>query len=126
MKAMDIIDRVDMMEPNQYGPEQKLKWLSILDGKVYEEVIRPREEAPAGFAGYETGNEELLIQFPYDYDVYYEYLQAMIEKENGETQRYNRRMILFNNAYTEYLNWYSRNHNKSGVRRGETPKHFLF
>ena len=39
MKAMDIIDRLDGLEPNQYSPEQKLRWLSILDGKIYEEVL---------------------------------------------------------------------------------------
>ena len=34
MKAMDIIDRLDGLEPNQYSPEQKLRWLSILDGNI--------------------------------------------------------------------------------------------
>lgn len=126
MKAMDIIDRVDLMEPNQYSPEQKLKWLSILDGKVYEEIIRPREAEPQGFDEYATGAEELLVPFPYDYDVYYYYLQAMIAIENSETQRANKRMQLFNNAYTEYVNWYCRNHNMSAVRPGEIPRHFKF
>lgn len=126
MKAMDIIDRVDLMEPNQYSPEQKLKWLSILDGKVYEEIIRPREAEPQGFDEYTTGAEELLVPFPYDYDVYYYYLQAMIAIENSETQRANKRMQLFNNAYTEYVNWYCRNHNMSAVRPGEIPRHFKF
>ena len=49
MKAMDIIDRLDGLEPNQYSPEQKLRWLSILDGKIYEEVQRPRETEPKRF-----------------------------------------------------------------------------
>lgn len=126
MKAMDIIDRVDLMEPNQYDPEQKLKWLSVLDGKVYEEIIRPREVEPQGFEEYTSGDEELLVPFPYDYDVYYYYLQAMIAIENGETQRANRRMTLFNNAYTEFVNWYCRNHNMSAVRPNEVPHHFKF
>lgn len=126
MKAMDIIDRVDLMEPNQYSPEQKLKWLSILDGKVYEEIIRPRETEPTGFTEYVNGDETLLIPFPYDYDVYYYYLQAMIAIENSETQRANRRMTLFNNSYTEYVNWYCRNHNMSAVSPCEVPRHFKF
>ena len=42
MKAMDIIDRVDLLEPNQYSPEQTLHWLSTLDGKLCEELVRPR------------------------------------------------------------------------------------
>lgn len=70
MKAMDIIDRLDGLEPNQYSPEQKLRWLSILDGKIYEEVLRPRETEPKGFTEYVNGNEELLVPFPYGDDVY--------------------------------------------------------
>ena len=109
MKAMDIIDRLDGLEPNQYSPEQKLRWLSILDGKIYEEVLRPRETEPKGFTEYVNGNEELLVPFPYGDDVYLNYLQAMVALENAETQRYNKRLQFFNNAYAEYQNWYNRN-----------------
>lgn len=126
MNCMDIIDRVDIMEPNAYCPEQKLKWLSILDGKIYEEVIRPCEESPAGFTEYSNGDEELIVPFPYDYDIYYHYLMAMIDAENSETQRYNKRMTMFNNAYTEFINWYNKSHNRSRARPGKEPKHFLF
>lgn len=123
---MDIISRVDDMEPNLYTPEQKLKWLSILDGKVYEEVIRPCEPRADGFAEYVNGDEELLIPFPYGYDCYYFYLQAMIAAENSETQRYNKRIVMFNNAYTEFINWYNRNHNRSKAQPGKESRHFLF
>ena len=108
MKAMDIIDRVDLMEPNQYSPEQKLHWLATLDGKLFEEVIRhrcPEKESPLP---YQTGQEELLVDYPYGEDIYYNYLQAMIAAENSETQRYNRRMTMFNSVLTEFLNWYNR------------------
>ena len=46
MKAMDIIDRVDLMEPNQYSPEQKLHWLSTLDGKLFEEAMLSLSDMP--------------------------------------------------------------------------------
>lgn len=105
MKAMDIIDRLDGLEPNQYSPEQKLRWLSILDGKIYEEVLRPREAEPKGFTEYVNGNEELLVPFPYGDDVYLNYLQAMVALENAETQRYNKRLQFFNNAYAGYYNY---------------------
>ena len=108
MKVMDIIDRVDMMEPNQYSPEQKLHWLSTLDGKLYEETFRPRHPDMEKPRPYETGQEELLVGAPYGEDIYYNYLQAMIAAENAETQRYNRRMTMFNSVLTEFLNWYNR------------------
>lgn len=122
MKAMDIIDRVDLLEPNDYGPEQKLHWLSTLDGKVFREVIETHEDAEIDtLPEYTTGQEELIIGAPYGEDVYYYYLQAMIAAENSETQRYNKRMVMFNNAYTEWTNYYNRTH--MPLRAGKT---FLF
>lgn len=105
---MDIIDRVDLMEPNQYSPEQKLHWLSTLDGKIFEEAVLPRHPEKEKLLPYETGQEELLVPQPYDEDIYYNYLQAMIAAENSETQRYNRRMVMFNSVMAEFLNWYNR------------------
>lgn len=110
MKAMDIIDRVDMMEPNGYTPEQKLRWLSTLDGQIYTEVILTHEGGKLGaMPEYTTGQEQLLVDRPYGEDMYYNYLMAMIDAENGETQRYNRRMTMFNNCYKSFVNWYNRN-----------------
>ena len=122
MICMDIIDRVDMMEPNQYSPEQKLHWLSTLDGKLYEELVRPHCPGALKPGEYQSGREELLIPPPYGEDIYYNYLQAMIAAENSEAQRYNRRMTMFNSVLTEFVNWYNRTNPPLG--RGQT--HFVF
>lgn len=117
MKAMDVIERVDLLEANDYSPEQKLHWLSSLDGRLYREVIETHEGVVAPFPGpYETGGEELLVGEPYGAELYYHYLQAMIAAENGETQRYNRRMALFNAACTGWINWVNR------TRRPAAPR----
>lgn len=107
MKAIDIIDRVDLMEPNQYSPEQKLRWLSALDGRIYLEVIAAHAlpGADRELPDYQTGDEELLVSPPYADDLYYNYLQAMIAAENGENTRYNKRMALYNSAYTAWVNY---------------------
>ena len=110
MRAMDIIERVDLLEPNQYSPEQKLHWLSTLDGRVFREIMAARDRSAACPEPYQSGQEELLIGFPYGEDIYYYYLQAMIAAENSETQRYNKRMTMFNSALTDFENWYIRSH----------------
>ena len=66
------------------------------------------------------------MPFPYGDDVYLNYLQAMVALENAETQRYNKRLQFFNNAYAEYQNWYNRNHNMSDVTDGGVRRHFVF
>lgn len=111
MKAMDIIDRVDLLESNEYSPEQKLRWLSTLDGKIYTEVILTHEGGKLdAMPEYETGQEELLVERPYGEDMYYYYLQAMIAAENSENSRYLKRSTQFNNAYQQFVNWYNRTH----------------
>ena len=115
MKARDIIERLDLLEPNDFSPEQKLHWLTTLDGKVWREVIRTHEGGNARRGPYVDGNEELLIGEPYGEDIYYYYLQAMIAAENSETQRYNKRMTMFNAAYQGFTNWYNRTHRPLGT-----------
>ena len=111
MTVMDIIDRVDSLEPNDYCPEQKLHWLSTLDGKVFHEVIQTHHDANIHhLPKYVNGNEEPIIPAPYGEDIYYYYLQAMIAAENSETQRYNKRMTMFNAAYTDWTNHYNKTH----------------
>ena len=122
MKAMEVIERVDLLEPNDYSPEQKLHWLSTLDGKAFRELVETHEGAEiTELPVYVNGGEELLIGAPYGEDVYYYYLQAMIAAENGETQRYNKRMTMFNAAYQEWTDFYNRTHKPK--RAGA---HFLF
>ena len=122
MRAMDIIDRVDLMEPNQYSPEQKLHWLSTLDGKVFCDLVRPREPEREPPQACVSGQEQLLIPPPYGEDIYYNYLQAMIAAENSESQRYNRRMTMFNSLMAEYANYL----NRSSAPLSREGTHFRF
>jgi len=115
IKAMDMIERLDLLEPNDYSPEQKLRWLRSLDGKIYREVIKTHEDVWQPFPEeYTSGEETLLVGEPYGEDLYYYYLQAMVAAENGETQRYNKRMTLFNSAWQGWVNWYNRSHRPHG------------
>ena len=110
MKAIDIINRVDLHESNDYSPEQKLKWLSSLDGRIYVDIILTHEGGKLGpMPEYETGNEQLLVGAPYGEDLYYYYLMAMIESENSENARYAKRSSQFNNVYKQFTDWYNRN-----------------
>lgn len=43
MKLYELIENADALEPNQYSFEQKLGWLSELDGQIYREVILAHE-----------------------------------------------------------------------------------
>ena len=98
MKASEMLDRVDTFKPNQYTEPQKLGWLLQLDGQIWREIIR---------AGVER---ELLVPEPWAGDLYNYWLQAMIDRENGEIGKYNQTSQLYNQAYLTYAGYYNRTH----------------
>lgn len=113
MTIQEAVDLVDRMRPNQYDNEQKVKWLSKLDGMIFREVISTHEgNKIESFAGYDDAypDDELLVPYPYDEDVYNYFLQMQIDKENGEMKKYNQSSTLFNSAYKTFCDWYNRTH----------------
>lgn len=113
MTISDAITMVDALRPNQYSKGMKIRWLSRLDGMIWQEVIRTHEGAAETFDGYsseELESKEMLVAAPYDEDVYNNYLQAMIDRENGEAGKYSQSITLFNAAFVRWRNWYNREH----------------
>ena len=101
------------MKPNQYDNETKVRWLSKLDGMIFWEVIATHEGSTlTQFDGYGEADPDtvLLVPYPYDEDIYNYFLQSQIDKENGEMAKYNQSVVLYNNAYQTFWNWYNRTH----------------
>lgn len=120
MTISEAIRRTDELNPNQYDFNIKVGWLSRLDGMIYNEVISTHEgNTRESFTGYRESDTdtELLVCFPYAGDIYNFYMQAMIAKENGETARYNDNIVMYNNAYQAYADYYNRTHKP--VQRGK-------
>lgn len=108
MRAMDAISQADLLEPNQYGVDQKLKWLALLDGQIYEELLDAYWEQTEKPGEYVSGEEELLMPMPYAGSIYCRYLQAMIAAENFESAKYNQQIVLYNAAYQQFRDWVCR------------------
>ena len=110
MTVLEIINRADTLEPNAYSADEKIRWLSNLDGKIFEEVIKTHEGGAESFTPYSTGDEELLLAEPYGEDVYTHYIAAMIASGNSEVSRYNQQIAMYNANYGQWFNWYTRTH----------------
>ena len=109
MTIDQAIKLADTLQPNPYPRDWKLRRLSALDGRIYNEVLRRHADCPlADFRGYDDahGDTELLVPAPYAEDVYLHFLQAQIDRENGETARYNRAITLYNNGFRAFQNHY--------------------
>ena len=62
MKIHDAIAEVDTLKPNMFGEKEKIKWLSRLDTRIYQEIICTHEynegEEEITFDGYTEGDGE--------------------------------------------------------------------
>ena len=113
MKIKEAIDLVDELKPNQYDEKMKIMWLSKLDGMIFAEMLMTHEGCGGKtFYGYDNAlpDQELLVPYPYDKDIYNYFLQSQIDKENGEIVKYNQNAMLFDQAYQAFANYYHRTH----------------
>ena len=113
MKIIEAITKIDALKPNNYTTENKIAWLSVLDGIIKEEIIDTHEGGEEiTFNGYDENTQNdtvLLVPSPYD-DIYVRWLEAQIDYSNGEYGRYSNSMTMYNAAYLAYERYYNRNH----------------
>ena len=106
---------VDELKPNQIEKERKIEWLSRLDERLFEEVIRTHEPGPGPlpvFAPYtqETdGDTELLAPAPYD-ELYRFYLEMHIDLANLEYDKYNNSAMLYATSRGQLYRMWHREH----------------
>lgn len=113
MTIIEAIDRIDSLKPNNYTQEDKVKWLSTLDGVIKTEIIDTHEGAESvSFNGYDADaalDTILLVPAPYD-DIYVKWLEAQIDYANGETAKFNNSIVMYNTAYSTLERHYNRTH----------------
>lgn len=120
MTVSEAIAEVDGCIYNEIPREEKVLWLSRLDGVLYREVCR----AHAGFEAlpepaYDpqgAGAEALVAEGPYD-GLYRWYLEMHIHDANGELGKYNNAAGKFNAALQAYMNYVNRTRDFADPRR---------
>ncbi|MBQ3011341.1 MAG: hypothetical protein IJD81_09140 [Oscillospiraceae bacterium] len=114
MTIDQAIAMCDALRPNRYPRALKIGWLGKLDGRLFRELLMTHADCPAdSFEGYDAstdGTTELLVPDPYAQDIYNYFLQAQIDKENGETTRYNQSITMYNSSFRAFANDYHRTH----------------
>ena len=114
-----VIDYVDEIKPNAFSNEAKTKWLNECEGLVQTEVLLWASEEiityQYGYHGLLTyqydadKDKELLAQPPHD-KIYWAYLTAMIDFANGEYNKYQNTMQMFNSFFGEFMRWFALNY----------------
>lgn len=113
MTIQGAINHINAVKPNAYSQDEKIRWLSTLDGVIKAEII-DRHEGAEGveFQAYDETtplSQALLVPHPYD-DVYIKWLEAQIDYANGEYGKYNNAITMYNAAYLAFSKHYHGTH----------------
>lgn len=107
MTLREVIVLVDDQKPNAFSTLQKVKWLEQLDGHIAAEdlLMNPAELQGISYSEGEL-DTELLVKKPYD-DIYPLWLAAQIDFANGEYEKYQNSMALYNAQYGQFAVWFA-------------------
>ena len=119
MKIVEAISRIDGLKHNTYTQGEKIAWLSNLDSMVKRLIIDTHEGGEdITFTGYNENTDvytELLVPAPFD-EMYLQWLEARIDYANGEYDKYNNAILMYQTTYDGYANYYNRNHMPKGQK----------
>ena len=124
MTIMEAINTVDGLKHNTYSYCEKVQWLSRLEFIIKRQIIDTHEGGErVSFTGYNADTDlhtQLLIPAAFD-EVYLRWMEAQIDYSNGEIDKYNISITMFNTEFEAFATWYHRNH--MPVSRG---RRFIF
>lgn len=116
MTIKEAIDRADDLKPNQFSEELKLAWLNNLDAQIHDDIIKTHEGWDGEeFRPYENDTETLIVPFPYE-ELYVAFLKMKVDDENGDTQRYQNSVTMFNAQYDAWTKAYNKAHMPIGMK----------
>lgn len=106
MKLREVIELADDLKPNAFSVRAKVFWLDRLEGTYATEIflMAPAEQAQLRLTQ-EDMERELLIDPPYD-DLYLLWLEAKIDEANGEYNKYENSMRIYNARLGSFLGWF--------------------
>lgn len=109
MTVQKAIRTADDMKPNAFSDETKTQWLNDVEGMVQTQVLLFAAEEIVTYDCETDMDAELLVQPPHD-KLYWSYLVAMIDFANGEYDRYQNTMQMFNAHFAEFTQWFADNY----------------
>lgn len=114
MTVAQVIATVDAQRiGNPYMTDEKLKWLTDIEGTIYEELVKTHENPDEitfdGFASGQDMDAELIAGDLYG-DIYVYYLLAQIDRAQQETAKYNVDASLYQSLYNQFVGYYNRKH----------------
>ena len=113
MTIQEVLSTTDELKANMMIEVTKIRFISEVEGKIYKEIFKkhaglPAEEQPVYDDATDRGTV-LLVPAPYDM-VYVYWLMCQIDLMNMEMDKYNNDRALFENAWSEFADYWRREH----------------
>lgn len=111
MTIAEAIDRVDRLKYNAYSLQEKREWLRKAEWMIKWNIL-DNHEPGLPFRDLNPGSpatQELIAPAPFD-ELYIKWLEAQIDLYNGEAERYNGSIALFNREFSAFESWYNRSY----------------
>ena len=123
MTIIDAIAQFDSLVRNAYSQKDKIGWLSRLDHIIMVQIITTHQGfETVSFNGYDDSTDlhtELLVSPPFD-EIYLRWMEAQAHYHDGEFDRYNAAITMYNTAFEGFREYYTRTH------KPLTASRFLF
>lgn len=113
MTILNAITQSDSLMPNPFSEEQKIIWLSEIEGTILKEIYHKKDSEIITYEINTPPETELLCAAPYD-GIYIQYLLCMYALYTDDIAAYNMHLILFNNLYNGINKKYCREQAASG------------
>lgn len=112
MTIQEALDMANELKPNMMIESTKIRFLSEIEGKIFNEIIMKHEHENMDMPEYDSETDrttEMLAPAPYDM-LYVYWLISRIDHMNQEMDKYNNDRALFENAWGELSDYWTREH----------------
>lgn len=106
MKLKEVFEMLNGIKPHAFSNETLTSWINEIEGIVHTDVMLLCIEDYKPYIYSNDESTELLVKEPHS-KIYYTYLSAMVDFANGEYEKYQNTMQLFNKFFGEYMRWYA-------------------
>lgn len=106
MTLRELLDHMDTTRPSAYTPAQKTAWVSDLEAVIWTQILLQPMSLWHAYDADADADTRLLLPDGWR-RVYTAWLDAMIDLANGEYNRYQNSMSLYNACISELGAWYA-------------------
>ena len=106
MTLVEAIDAIDQLKPNGYTPEEKTAWINQLEANIQMDVMLLHYDQIVQHDFAADPDSQLLLDAGHA-ALYTAWLGAQIDFANGEYDKYQNSMGMYNALWRQFVAWFA-------------------